>query len=1119
MGKTAMVDHLVERFGGTSAQGVVVRARFGGREQLPGSSSGLLSGLIVQVAEGMRALVPDGDGVPWLLPGADFVHAVEQVAELPVPGGLGTLRIERVHAELLLGVAQSHPVLLALDDVHLAGPTDRAILEAVAQGLEAGGSHLLVVAVGALPLGGTCPLWSPVAEQTPLPPAVSPEALLDQARHALPARGADDLAQVVDAASNPRVLDRLLAVVSRSPEATLAACEAQPEYQSLVAIAAGLRPEMSARAQADLRDMAVIGDPITTSLAAQLWGVPAEAAQERLEALQQTGFIALQGRRWRFLSPSLVAAELEALPPQHRARLHLRLGEVVLGELEPEVRDQRRAVPDVTETWSESRRRARRNRDRRGLHWLAAWHFAHGGAHDRAAATAVGLAEQLLDELEGRAGLVQPGQGSEGAQRQEIDRALAEAAAQLKLAIAAGPALSRLGIDVRVSTALARLRALAGDFSLARRAIESAVDAARHLPSTQPEVRLEALRVQVQVGYAAGDHNAGRAGLAVLFEAIAGAPRPLAVRTFAWLAEFVGRFEWVGLHDRIYPYVLEQLGALGAHREAIKARIDRLAAAMESQDTHVAEALLAEAVEEARLRRERPYLAELLAVYAAELIHAQVNAHYDSLSGEFFPPDLFGEGAPLPSIGDRLANPVDLLTRAEIFAEESGESVSHLRVLTTVLSVIYTTRERCLELLVRWLPGVEGHPPRRLVELDDLLSRGFFDGEQIEGLTERVLVLGQALGLDQVVGDTLYDALDQDLPSLRPNLDEHFALARAAYGRVGDVYGLATLGLVEVRARTRLEQPTDAAMAQLEVVLAERGSKMSAEQQAFVHSRLGEWLLGDGATERAVTHLEQGMRNYDRVGDVPHMHAVGDILREVYRKQGDLGRYRMLRDRFKGLEDRTPGVDPLGLELRIEHLLNLARQEQDDEKAIEMVERCVHLFARVPDGTARIDECFVEISKICRRRADGAQTEQGLHDWLRRSLDAVRAAGAINHDLGNYHRLFEESHELFDDLIGMGAMDDYVLARAESRALAFGVGNVAELIYLFDEHLQFDPEAGFNPAALPELRGFFEALVRYLLGLGAGEQALSLQRTFVQFLASVGETELERYYRAQRLTT
>ena len=188
----------------------------------------------------------------------------------------------------------------------------------------------------------------------------------------------------------------------------------------------------------------------------------------------------------------------------------------------------------------------------------------------------------------------------------------------------------------------------------------------------------------------------------------------------------------------------------------------------------------------------------------------------------------------------------------------------------------------------------------------------------------------------------------------------------------------------------------------------------------------------------------------------------------------------------------------------------MARQESNDERAIAMVEHCIQLFGRIPDGTTRIDECFVEISKICRRRADEAENETGFNNWLERSLEAVRIAISINRGLGNYYRVFEELHELFDDLLGLGLYEEYLRVRAENRELAFAVGNIGELLYLFEEHLHYDAETGSEAIRLPEVRSFYEALMRYLLGMGAHDDARSIRTAFIGFLTALGEIDLPK---------
>ena len=126
----------------------------------------------------------------------------------------------------------------------------------------------------------------------------------------------------------------------------------------------------------------------------------------------------------------------------------------------------------------------------------------------------------------------------------------------------------------------------------------------------------------------------------------------------------------------------------------------------------------------------------------------------------------------------------------------------------------------------------------------------------------------------------------------------------------------------------------------------------------------------------------------------------------------------------------------------------------------------------------------------------------------------MRIAVSINRSLGNYFRVFEEYHELFEDLLGLGLYEEYLRTRSENRELAFAVGNVSELVYLFEEHLQFDPEEDVPILNLKDLRGFYEALSRYMQGLGARDDAFQLQRTFVGFLVACGEHELAEHYRA-----
>lgn len=1145
-GKSALLDRLLEDVGGPGAPGAVVRLGFGDRQRLPGGEHDPLEDLIVRLAEGVRAIETGGEAppgeaarVPWLLPGADFVTAAQAVARLPaVAGGRRPPRV-KPHLDLLLEVTRTHPVLLALDDTQLASERAQLLLGQLARRLaETEDFRLLVVTTEGRAAGDETTLapWLPEPTDPLRVPAASPAQIERRAAGRLAAWGEPELdyldAVVLLSAGNPRACDLLLAHSERAGAFRVGGPVADAQLglragvSALTALVAGAPTALTPALADDLAEAAVAGPALTTGLMVRLWGVPEARAIERLDALVQTGRLAFEGAdRWRFFSPALCAAEVACLEPDRLRGLHVRVAEALEAAAREGLEQPVRMHLDVTENWSDDRRRDRLLRTQLDMLWDAAWHFARAGMHARAAAAAITHTERLFETTAWPAFHGRHGRRSDRERRHAIDRTLSEAGAQLDRAFAgarieagARPDTDLLVIDIRLRAARARFRGLMGDFRSARALVESAVAQARHLPPTGLPVRLQALRVRVELGYQSGDHNDGRAAMLALIEALDGAPRDLAVNTCAWLADIVGRLEWVGLHDRIYPFLLEKLRSLDAHREAIKARVERLTAA-EQPEGVVAEALLAEAMEEARLRGERAWLAELLAQHAAELLVREVDHHYDSLSGEFYTPDLDQpppeEGAE-QSLKSRVRRPVELLQRAENLAEEAGDNVAHLRVLTTALSVRYDTRERLFELLDRWMPQIEdakGRPPPRLAEVEDLLMRGAFNEKRLETLTGNVVQLAETLGLDQVLADTLYEALSRDLPGFAAQSEAFGEMARQAYIRLGDAYGMLTLGLLALHRADQAGLPLDAGLDAALATLEAHGEELAPEQRAFVQLRLGSWLVKiPGRVDQGAAQLEQAFRLYDLVGDVEQMQSVAETLREVYRVKGDLGRYRMLRERFRLLEDRTPGVDPLNLEFRIDHVLSLARQETDDVRAIEMVERAIQLFARLPDGNTRVDECFVEISKICRRRAEESQSEQGFFDWLRRSLEAVRTAAAINAELGNHLRVFEESHELFDDLLGMGAYEEYLQARAESRNQAFKLGHVGELLSLFDEHLQLDPEGGFDRERLPELRGFYEALARYLAGIGAPEHARSLQRDFIQFLSGLGEEDLVRYH-------
>lgn len=1145
-GKSTILSRFLDAVGGPSERVAVVSARCGERDRLRPGGRGVVEDLVLRVAEGVRAIeaAAEGEGeadeeVPWLLPGADFVTAATEIASLPrAEAGPPPPSRAAIHAGLLIDVSRVRPVMLVLDDVHRADDESRRLVEALAEALSLEpDARLLLVMASSLPMREgdrpARPPWRPAPDAVVEVAPVPREALADLVRGRLARYGEVSptyLDRVLDAArGNPLVADALVQLSERAGafgkgRVTDGKLSKRPGFAELGGLAEGRLPALPAHVRADLQTAAVVGRRFTTPLLARLWSVPEEAALIRIEALRATGLVFQEAERWVFVSPEIAAHYAETLPEAERATLHVRVASLqraMARTMAGGPQDGPRPFLDVTETWSETRRRDRVVKEELEILAAAAAHFGAAGRHAQAAEAGVTLVERLFETSGGHPYLAgRFGRRADRERRHRIYAALTEAAARLDHAlseneVAADP--ERMAIHVRLLTVRARFKEVLGDFAEARHHADAAVELARHLPD--PRARLEAMRVRLEVCYAAGDANAAREVMVQLIGALDRAPTPEAVRLYTWLVEALGRWEWVGLHRRLFPYIIERLRALGAHREALRARLEWMSATVEGEDPDGPERLIDELIDEAAGVGETPFVAEQLARYAAELIQSRVDAHFDLLSGEFYPPDLYGEGEGpgAMTLGERMERPIALMEWAENLVGETDSRVSLLRVMTTALGVVYETRERFAELLDRWMPVHADERPVRLLELVDALERGFFSVERAEALSARTVELAEDLGLAQVVGDTIYESLDRDLPGATRRSDSLFPRARAAYAEVGDVYGLITLALVRVRHLERRSQDPTEAIEDGLAIFEKHREQLNIEQRAFVHLRYGELFLDRvGESEAAIGHLEQAIRLYDQVGDVEHVQAVGEILREMYRKQGDFGRYRALRERFRPLEFRSPGVDPLGLELRIEHLLNLARQEADDEAAIDMVERCVQLFGRMPDGTTRIDECFVEISKICRRRADEAQTEAGFADWLRRSLDAVRIAASINRGLGNFHRVFEEYHELFDDLLGLGAVEDYLRTRAESRELAFAVGHVAELLYLFEEHLQYDAEGG-RVIRLAEVRGFYEALIRYLLGLGAVEHALRIQNSFVGFLTEIDEAELAELYRSRQL--
>ena len=254
-----------------------------------------------------------------------------------------------------------------------------------------------------------------------------------------------------------------------------------------------------------------------------------------------------------------------------------------------------------------------------------------------------------------------------------------------------------------------------GDFAEARVNAEMARELTMRLKRT--DIRLAALRTQLEVCYASGDTNAARAALVNMLDALSRADGPQALPHYLWLAEAFTRWEWPGLHDRLFPYVLDQAKRHGGHNEVLQISLEWLAMILERpRCDHWP---LGQRHPYAKANDHLPFLAEQLARYAADMIQTRVDSHYDLLSGEFYVPDLFGEGfgPQVPPLEQSLEHPAQLMTLAIDLAKESERAVAVLRVSTTALAIILETRERLAEIVQRWLPVHGEEKPVRLTEL------------------------------------------------------------------------------------------------------------------------------------------------------------------------------------------------------------------------------------------------------------------------------------------------------------------------------------------------------------------------------------------------------------------
>ena len=152
-----------------------------------------------------------------------------------------------------------------------------------------------------------------------------------------------------------------------------------------------------------------------------------------------------------------------------------------------------------------------------------------------------------------------------------------------------------------------------------------------------------------------------------------------------------------------------------------------------------------------------------------------------------------------------------------------------------------------------WWSDNKDDEPVRLVELAELLNDGFLSVQEVERLTENIMVLANDLGLDQCMADTVYEALDRELPGAMDRSETLFEIARQSYEKLGDAYGLITLCLVETRHFIHREADPSSVIERGLNILNESSQQLSMEQTAFIHLQFGQMLLSqDQDSPRAV---------------------------------------------------------------------------------------------------------------------------------------------------------------------------------------------------------------------------------------------------------------------------
>ena len=380
----------------------------------------------------------------------------------------------------------------------------------------------------------------------------------------------------------------------------------------LGAVCEGRWPELRPEVLTDMQSAAVVGDRFTLSLLAQIWSVPEEAVAIRVDALCASGLVVAQGDEFAFLSGELAAQLADQVPGEARRELHAQIAVILRSQVRRKdaSTDSPSSVLDVTETWRETFRRDRNIRDELDSLWAAAHHFAAAKRHGMAAEAAVTLVERLFETSGGHLYLAgRFGRRADRERRHRIYGALTEASAQLELA-------EQNRIDeffdddlvtnrIRLLTVRSRFKEVMGDFLEAARNADMAQQLAQFYGD--PQTKLKAFRAQLEFGTLWRYQRSTRRP---------GSPSKFCRRLLDRMrSQFM--YGWPScwsmgmarLARRLFPYLLEQVVGLGAHREAIKICMKWLGT-IQTSDATTVERLVGQTISQAEHIGELPYFAE-----------------------------------------------------------------------------------------------------------------------------------------------------------------------------------------------------------------------------------------------------------------------------------------------------------------------------------------------------------------------------------------------------------------------------------------------------------------------------------------------------------------------------